>query len=137
MFSLETVPDFYQSIQLFEPNNFALTYKGQFITIKRRNRTVFNQFKLPRNDKEHKLLQIQVANLIRSNKAAIVGNYLLTLDNSFIKKTDKIMNQFQSGGMDIVHNVLKRRRPDSPESSRKEQRMDILPKRKRPNIPRI
>ena len=105
-------------------------YKGQFITIKRRSRTILNQFKLPRNEKQHNLLQSHIANLIRSNKAAIVGNYLLTLDNSFIKKTDKIMNQFQSGGMDIVHNVLKRRRPDSPESSRKEQRMDTLSKRK-------
>ncbi|KAJ3120322.1 hypothetical protein HK100_012846 [Physocladia obscura] len=121
--------------KLFEPNNYALTYKGLFIPCKRRSRTVVNQIKLPRNEKEHKLLQSHIANLIRKNKATIIGNYILKLDNTFIKKTDKTIKQLQNGGMEVVHNVFKRRRPDSPESSRKEQRMEVLMKRKRPNVP--
>ncbi|KAI9326614.1 hypothetical protein BDR26DRAFT_941086 [Obelidium mucronatum] len=57
------------------------------------------------------------------------------LDNKFIKKTDKTMKQLQNGGMEVVHNVLKRKRDNEQNTSSKQQRIEPTLKRKRPNIP--
>ena len=119
MFLMETVSDFYQSIQLFKPNDFVFIHKGYFVPKKHRSKNILNRFKLPQNQKQHAQLQQHVIKLIRNNKAATIGNYLLGLDNRFIKKTKNVLNQLQAGGMEVVNNVLKRKRPMSHDSSRK------------------
>ncbi|KAJ3123903.1 hypothetical protein HK100_011446, partial [Physocladia obscura] len=46
-------------------------------------------------------------------------------NNRFIKKTKKVVKQLQMGGMEIEHNILKRRSAEDTVESRKKARLEM------------
>ncbi|KAJ3088328.1 hypothetical protein HK100_008074, partial [Physocladia obscura] len=106
MFPSKKVISFYQNVTLFEQSDMVLMGSGAVVPKNTLTKKSINGVMLPKSRQEHKKLQRIIAKLIHKRKASISGEWFL-FKNKFVKNSCMVR---QNGGMDIINNVLKRKR---------------------------
>ena len=98
-----------ENIQLLLSNQLYLQYDGTFV-FKKNKRQAINNIFIPDSIHSRALLLKNLVKLVRGGVAKLSDKILLTCKNEFIRKSDKVVKQIQTGGYNISGNIASSKR---------------------------
>ena len=114
----------YEKIDIHGQKGLVFKFDGTF-SFKKGKKDSKCQISIPKSKKKITRLNRNLAKLVKNNKCVLNG-VLITHDFRLIKKTEKIYEQFQSGGFTVVNNiVLKRKKRNEKDAQNKRLKIEI------------
>ena len=93
-----------ENVQLLLSTQLYLQYDGTFV-FKKNNIQAINNIFIPDSIHSRALLLKNLVKLVRGGVAKLSDKILLTCKNEFIRKSDKVVKQIQTGGYNISGNI--------------------------------
>ena len=101
MTSSKELSELIEVVKLSTPKAFYLQYDGSFLLLTRKRKNVTNNIIIPRQESKCLEMIKLLVKLVRTKVAVLDKNFILTLDNRVIRKSEIVIGLLQYGGFDV------------------------------------